>query len=70
MVHFLVTEWRVKLRRKMNDQDTEANQNAIDSPLNFETVKYFGAEKREAARYDAAMAGYENAALSTSIGLC
>lgn len=66
---FKVTEWRVKLRRKMNDQDTDANQKAIDSLLNFETVKYFGAEKREAARYDAAMAGYEAAALKTSYSL-
>ncbi|MFY0619179.1 ABCB family ABC transporter ATP-binding protein/permease [Shimia sp.] len=66
---FKVTEWRVKLRRKMNDQDTDANQKAIDSLLNFETVKYFGAEKREAARYDAAMAGYEEAALKTSYSL-
>ncbi|MGR3634379.1 MAG: ABCB family ABC transporter ATP-binding protein/permease [Shimia sp.] len=66
---FKVTEWRVKLRRQMNDQDTDANQKAIDSLLNFETVKYFGAEKREAARYDAAMAGYEEAALKTSYSL-
>jgi ABC-type transport system involved in Fe-S cluster assembly fused permease/ATPase subunit len=53
---FKVTEWRVKLRREMNDQDTDANQKAIDSLLNFETVKYFNAEAREAARYDSAMA--------------
>jgi ABC-type transport system involved in Fe-S cluster assembly fused permease/ATPase subunit len=66
---FKVTEWRVKLRRQMNDQDTDANQKAIDSLLNFETVKYFGAEKREASRYDAAMAGYEEAALKTSYSL-
>ncbi len=66
---FAVTEWRVKLRRKMNEQDTDANQKAIDSLLNFETVKYFGAAKREAARYDAAMAGYEAAALKTSYSL-
>ncbi len=66
---FKVTEWRVKLRKEMNDQDTDANQKAIDSMLNFETVKYFGAEAREAARYDAAMAGYERAALQTSYSL-
>ncbi|MEL7154846.1 MAG: ABC transporter transmembrane domain-containing protein, partial [Pseudomonadota bacterium] len=66
---FKVTEWRVKLRRQMNDQDTDANQKAIDSLLNFETVKYFGAEGREAARYDDAMAGYEQAALKTSYSL-
>ena len=66
---FAITEWRVKLRRKMNEQDTDANQKAIDSLLNFETVKYFGAADREAARYDEAMAGYEAAALKTSYTL-
>ncbi|MBR9842915.1 MAG: ABC transporter ATP-binding protein/permease [Rhodobacteraceae bacterium] len=66
---FKVTEWRVRLRREMNDQDTDANQKAIDSLLNFETVKYFGAEAREAERYDASMAGYERAALKTSYSL-
>ncbi|WP_299589433.1 ABC transporter ATP-binding protein/permease [uncultured Tateyamaria sp.] len=66
---FAVTEWRVKLRKVMNDQDTDANQKAIDSLLNFETVKYFGAERREAMRYDAAMEGYEAAALKTSYSL-
>ncbi|MDA3859221.1 MAG: ABC transporter ATP-binding protein/permease, partial [Roseovarius sp.] len=66
---FKVTEWRVKLRKEMNDQDTDANQKAVDSLLNFETVKYFGAEDREAMRYDAAMAGYERAALQTSYSL-
>src|SRR6056297_3380241 len=66
---FKVTEWRVKQRKEMNDQDTDANQKAIDSLLNFETVKYFGAEMREAERYDAAMQGYERAALQTSYSL-
>ncbi len=66
---FRVTEWRVKIRREMNAQDTDANQKAIDSLLNFETVKYFGAEAREAARYDAAMEKYEQAALKTSYTL-
>jgi ATP-binding cassette subfamily B protein len=66
---FAVTEWRVKIRKEMNDQDTDANQKAIDSLLNFETVKYFGAEKREAERYDCAMAGYESAALKTAYSL-
>ena len=65
----VVTEWRVKIRKQMNDQDNDANQKAIDSLLNFETVKYFGAEYREAARYDAAMQGYETAALKTSYSL-
>ncbi|MDQ2093311.1 ABCB family ABC transporter ATP-binding protein/permease [Rhodalgimonas zhirmunskyi] len=66
---FKVTEWRVKLRREMNDQDTDANQKAIDSLLNFETVKYFNAERREAGRYDSAMAAYARAALKTAYSL-
>ena len=66
---FAVTEWRVRLRREMNEQDTDANQKAIDSLLNFETVKYFGAEAREAGRYDRAMAGYESAAVKTATSL-
>ena len=66
---FAVTEYRVKLRRQMNDQDTDANQKAIDSLLNYETVKYFGAEAREAGRYDGAMAGYEIAAIKTNYSL-
>jgi len=66
---FKVTELRVKIRRKMNEQDTDANQKAVDSLLNFETVKYFGAEAREAARYDSAMAGYETAAVRTGQSL-
>ena len=66
---FAVTEWRVKLRREMNDQDTDANQKAIDSLLNFETVKYFGAEEREAMRYDDSMRAYARAALKTSYSL-
>ena len=66
---FKVTEWRVKIRREMNDQDTDANQKAIDSLLNYETVKYFGAEGREAARYDTAMEGYEKAAILTNYSL-
>lgn len=66
---FAVTEWRVKIRKIMNDKDTDANQKAIDSLLNFETVKYFGAEQREADRYDASMRGYEAAALKTSYSL-
>ena len=66
---FKVTEWRVKIRREMNAQDTDANQKAIDSLLNFETVKYFGAEAREAARYDSAMERYEAAAVKTGLSL-
>ena len=66
---FRVTEWRVKIRREMNEQDTDANQKAVDSLLNFETVKYFGAEEREANRYDGAMERYVFAALKTSYSL-
>jgi ATP-binding cassette, subfamily B, heavy metal transporter len=66
---FAITEWRVKIRKVMNEQDTDANQKAIDSLLNFETVKYFNAEAREARRYDSAMAGYEAAALKTNYSL-
>jgi ATP-binding cassette, subfamily B, heavy metal transporter len=64
-----VTEWRVKQRREMNKQDTDANQKAIDSLLNYETVKYFNAEGLEARRYDAAMAQYETAAVQTNYSL-
>jgi ATP-binding cassette subfamily B protein len=66
---FKVTEWRVRLRREMNQQDTDANQKAIDSLLNFETVKYFGAEQREADRYDQSMEAYEGAAIKTATSL-
>ena len=66
---FAVTEWRVKIRKVMNDQDTDANQKAIDSLLNFETVKYFGAERWEAERYDGAMKKYAQAAIKTNYTL-
>jgi ATP-binding cassette subfamily B protein len=66
---FAVTEWRVKVRKEMNDKDTDANQKAVDSLLNFETVKYFAAEEREAKRYDESMRGYEAAALKTNYSL-
>ena len=66
---FKVTAWRVQIRKEMNRQDTDANQKAVDSLLNFETVKYFSAEEREADRYDSSMAGYEEAALKTSYSL-
>ena len=66
---FAVTEWRVKIRKQMNDQDTDANQKAIDSLLNFETVKYFGAEKWEADRYGTSMAAYAEAAVRTNYSL-
>jgi ATP-binding cassette subfamily B protein len=63
------TEWRVRIRRQMNESDQDANTKAIDSLLNYETVKYFGAEGREAARYDRAMASYEQASVRTYTSL-
>ena len=66
---FQVTEWRVKIRREMNAQDQDANQKAIDALLNYETVKYFSAERRETERYDSAMVLYENAAVRTQTTL-
>src|SRR3974390_1505822 len=60
---FYATEWRIGIRRKMNESDTDANVKAIDSLLNYETVKYFSAEQREAARYDRSMARYEDASV-------
>ena len=63
------TDWRVAIRRTMNDSDTDANTKAVDSLLNFETVKYFGAEEREAARYDKSMALYEKASIKTYTSL-
>ncbi|MEX0969189.1 MAG: ABC transporter ATP-binding protein/permease [Paracoccaceae bacterium] len=66
---FAVTEWRVAIRRRMNERDQDANQKAIDALLNYETVKYFNAEAREAGRYDNSMEGYEKAAVSTGLSL-
>lgn len=63
------TDWRVGIRRTMNDSDTEANTKAVDSLLNYETVKYFGAEEREAARYDRSMAQYEVASTKSYTSL-
>ena len=65
----IVTEWRIKFRRRMNERDNEANTKAIDSLLNFETVKYFGNEELEARRYDTSLAGYEDAAVSSQTSL-
>ncbi|OQP85762.1 metal ABC transporter permease [Rhizobium rhizosphaerae] len=64
------SDWRISIRRQMNDSDTEANTKAIDSLLNFETVKYFGNEEMEARRFDQSMARYEKAATEvwTSLG--
>jgi ATP-binding cassette subfamily B protein len=66
---YKASEWRISIRRTMNEQDTDANAKAIDSLLNYETVKYFGNEGREAARFDHAMAGYEKAAVKTYTSL-
>jgi ATP-binding cassette subfamily B protein len=64
------SNWRISIRRSMNDSDTDANTKAIDSLLNFETVKYFGNEDMEASRFDASMARYEKSATAiwTSLG--
>ena len=66
---FALTEWRIKYRRRMNDADQEANTKAIDSLLNYETVKYFGNEEHEARRYDVALRQYEGAAVRTRVSL-
>ena len=66
---YVATEWRIEIRRKMNDSDTEANTKAIDSLLNYETVKYFSAEEREAQRYDKSMERYERASVKTYTSL-
>jgi ATP-binding cassette subfamily B protein len=66
---YYATEWRIGIRRKMNDSDTDANVKAIDSLLNYETVKYFSAEARESERYDRSMARYEDASVRSYISL-
>jgi ATP-binding cassette, subfamily B, heavy metal transporter len=65
----VVTDWRAALRTQMNDLDTGAVAHAVDSLLNFETVKYFGAEAREAKRYENAMSAYANAAVRSENSL-
>jgi ABC-type transport system involved in Fe-S cluster assembly fused permease/ATPase subunit len=65
----VATNWRISIRRSMNESDTDANTKAIDSLLNFETVKYFGAEDREAARYEKSMARYERMSVRTYVSL-
>ncbi|MGI9371164.1 MAG: ABCB family ABC transporter ATP-binding protein/permease [Hyphomicrobiales bacterium] len=62
---YAATEWRIAIRRAMNDADTDANTKSVDSMLNFETVKYFGNEQHESKRYDVAMERYEAAANKT-----
>src|SRR6202023_724592 len=66
---YVATEWRIGIRRKMNESDTDANAKAIDSLLNYETVKYFSAETREAKRYDRSMARYEEASVTAYTSL-
>src|SRR5438270_11187093 len=66
---YAATEWRIELRRKMNDSDTEANTKAINSLLNYETVKYFGSEEREATRYDRSMQRYEQTSVKSYTSL-
>jgi ATP-binding cassette subfamily B protein len=61
--------WRVRFRRTMNDNDSEAQSKAVDSLLNYETVKYFGNEQHEARRFDLALAGYERAAVKSQVTL-
>ena len=66
---FAATNWRMSIRRSMNESDTDANTKAIDSLLNYETVKYFGAEAREAQRYEKSMARYEAMSVKTYTSL-
>ncbi|RZA33164.1 MAG: ABC transporter ATP-binding protein/permease [Lysobacteraceae bacterium] len=65
----IVTEWRTHFRRTMNELDSKANTKAIDSLLNYETVKYFGNEEYEAKRYDQGLQSYENAAVRSQTSL-
>jgi len=66
---FAITRWRVKYRRDMNDSDTEANTKAVDSLLNYETVKYFNAEAHETRRFDKSMEKYSRASIQAQISL-
>jgi ABC-type transport system involved in Fe-S cluster assembly fused permease/ATPase subunit len=66
---FRASEWRIAIRRDMNESDTEAHSKAVDSLLNYETVKYFGNEELEGRRFDASMARYEKAAIRTYTSL-
>jgi len=66
---YVATEWRIGIRRRMNDSDNEANTKAIDSLLNYETVKYFAAEEREARRYDRSMERYETSSVKSYVSL-
>jgi ATP-binding cassette subfamily B protein len=66
---YKATQWRISIRKQMNDSDTDANTKAVDSLLNYETVKYFNAEQRETARYDRSMEKYEKASTQTYTSL-
>jgi ATP-binding cassette subfamily B protein len=66
---YVATEWRIDIRRKMNESDSDANTKAIDSLLNYETVKYFSAEAREAERYDKSVERFERASVKTYTSL-
>lgn len=66
---YYASEWRLSIRKEMNESDTDANTKAVDSLLNYETVKYFGAEAWETARYDRSMARYEKATVNTYTSL-
>ncbi|HEX9535634.1 MAG TPA: ABC transporter ATP-binding protein/permease [Stellaceae bacterium] len=66
---FSLTDWRIRVRREMNDRNSEANSKAVDAMLNFETVKYFANEEYEARRYDASLRGYERAAVKSDTTL-
>src|SRR6185436_7160534 len=65
----IVTEWRMEIRREANELDSRANTRAIDSLLNYETVKYFGNEEFEARRYDENLRSYETAAVKNEASL-
>nr|WP_246179419.1 ABC transporter ATP-binding protein/permease [Microvirga thermotolerans] len=66
---YQATQWRISIRKRMNESDVEANTKAVDSLLNYETVKYFGAEAREAIRYDQSMERFERASTQTYTSL-
>jgi ATP-binding cassette, subfamily B, heavy metal transporter len=66
---FIITDWRVRFRREMNTRNSEANTKAVDSLLNYETVKYFANEEHEAQRYDQALQAYERAAVKSETTL-
>ena len=64
-----ITRWRIQFRREMNQSDTDANTKAVDSLLNFETVKYFNNETHETRRFDASMEKYSRASIQSQISL-